>query len=72
MVLAGTASTVDEAIVLLNGSRLPAIDVVLLDIQLDGGAEGLRLLTMLNDAGRPAAIPGGRRSSSFRASTSRP
>ena len=73
MVLAGTASTVDEAVVLLDGSRLPAIDVVLLDIQLDGGAEGLRLLTMLNDAGRAGgdhSRAGG--ASSFRASTSRP
>ena len=58
MILAGTASTVDEAIVLLDGSRLPAIDVVLLDIQLDGGAEGLRLLAMLNDAGRAGGDPG--------------
>jgi DNA-binding NarL/FixJ family response regulator len=52
MQLAGTASAVDQAIILLDPARLPEIDVVLLDIQLEGGAEGLRLLTMLNDAGR--------------------
>ena len=52
MELAGTASTLDEATVLLDPARLPEIDVVLLDIQLDGGAEGLRLLAMLSDAGQ--------------------
>ena len=52
MEVAGTASTLDEAIVLLEPSRLGTFDVVLLDIQLDGAAEGLRLLTRLNDAGR--------------------
>jgi DNA-binding NarL/FixJ family response regulator len=56
MVLAGTAATLDEANALLDPVRGIAIDVVLLDIQLDGGAEGLKLLTMLDDGARPAVI----------------
>ena len=52
MEVAGAASTVDEATALLEPSRSPAIDVVLLDMQLDGGAEGLRLLALINDSRR--------------------
>jgi DNA-binding NarL/FixJ family response regulator len=47
--LAGTAATMDGAMALLGPDEPPArsIDVLLLDIQLAGGAEGLRLLGML-------------------------
>jgi len=49
MRLAGTASTFDEAVALLDPVRPPPapIDVVLLDIQLAGAAGGLRLLDRL-------------------------
>ena len=49
MVLAGTAGTFDDALVLLAPSRPPTIDVLVLDIQLAGGAEGLRLLKLIGD-----------------------
>ena len=58
--LAGTAATMDEAMALLGPEQLLArsIDVVLLDIQLAGGAEGLRLLGMLVErAGGRSAGP---------------
>ncbi|HEV8403754.1 MAG TPA: response regulator transcription factor [Candidatus Limnocylindrales bacterium] len=46
MRVAGTAQSYGEALALLGSSRppMPPIDVLLLDIQLAGGAEGLRLL----------------------------
>jgi DNA-binding NarL/FixJ family response regulator len=49
MVLAGTAGTFDDAVTLVAPSRTPAIDVLVLDIQLAGGAEGLRLLKLIGD-----------------------
>jgi len=49
MELVGTAGSLAEASALLEPSQATDIDVVLLDLQLDGGAEGLRLLAMLND-----------------------
>ena len=58
--LAGTAATMDGAIAMLFPHRPPArsVDVVLLDVQLAGGAEGLRLLGMLVDqAGGPSFGP---------------
>ena len=51
MALVGTAGTFDAALALLDRSRAPAIDVLILDIQLAGGAEGLRLLTVIRDRG---------------------
>jgi len=51
MILVGTAGTFDEALALLEQSR-QAIDVLVLDIQLAGGAEGLRLLTIIGDRAR--------------------
>ena len=58
--LAGTAATMDEAMALFGPERPPSrsIDVVLLDIQLAGGAEGLHLLGMLVErAAGPSAGP---------------
>ena len=49
--VAGLASNVDEGLALLAAGREPAIDVLLCDMQLAGGAEGLRLLGE-RDAGR--------------------
>jgi DNA-binding NarL/FixJ family response regulator len=49
MVLAGTAGTFDDALTLVAPSRTPPIDVLVLDIQLAGGAEGLRLLKLIAD-----------------------
>jgi DNA-binding NarL/FixJ family response regulator len=54
MVLVGTASTFDDASGLLGGSG-QAIGVLVLDIQLAGGAEGLRLLTVIGDRARDGA-----------------
>jgi len=60
MVLAGTAGTFDDALALVAPSRTPAIDVLVLDIQLAGGAEGLRLLKLIGDRteheGDPPAV----------------
>ena len=42
--VAGVASTLDEALALVAADRDPAIHVLLCDMQLAGGAEGLRLL----------------------------
>lgn len=49
MVLAGTAGTFDDALALLAAAPAPHIDVLVLDIQLAGGAEGLRLLKLIGD-----------------------
>ena len=60
MRLVGTAGTFDAGLALLNRS-LATIDVVVLDVQLAGGAEGLRLLSVIADlagghAARPAVV----------------
>jgi DNA-binding NarL/FixJ family response regulator len=47
MVLAGTAGSLAEADALLE-PHVTDIDVLLLDLQLESGAEGLRLLAMLD------------------------
>jgi DNA-binding NarL/FixJ family response regulator len=54
MALVGTAATFDDASGLLGRSG-QAIDVLVLDIQLAGGAEGLRLLTVIGDRARDGA-----------------
>jgi DNA-binding NarL/FixJ family response regulator len=51
MHVVGTAVSQDEALALLDDPNRP-IDILLLDIQLSDGAEGLRLLSALAD-GRP-------------------
>jgi DNA-binding NarL/FixJ family response regulator len=54
----GIATSLDEALVLVATDREPAIDVLLCDMQLAGGAEGLRLLNA-RDGGhgrRPAIV----------------
>jgi len=54
---AGVASTLDEALALVARDRDPPIDVLLCDMQLAGGAEGLRLLNARDAAqGRRPAI----------------
>ena len=54
---AGVASTLDEALALVARDRDPPIDVLLCDMQLAGGAEGLRLLNTRDAAqGRRPAI----------------
>jgi DNA-binding NarL/FixJ family response regulator len=54
--LGGIAATIDEAFALL-ASPDRSIDVVLCDMQLSGGAEGLQLLATAGSApGRPAVI----------------
>ena len=55
--VAGVASTLDEALALVAPEREPPIDVLLCDIQIAGGAEGLRLLNARDVApGRRPAI----------------
>jgi DNA-binding NarL/FixJ family response regulator len=55
--VAGLASTLDDALALVATDRDPAIDVLLCDMQLAGGAEGLRLLNARDAAqGRRPAI----------------
>jgi len=60
MVLAGTAGTFDDALTLVAPSRTRPVDVLVLDIQLAGGAEGLRLLKLIGDRteheGDPPAV----------------
>src|SRR3954447_2602760 len=51
MILVGTAGTFDDGLALLRAEQ-QAIDVLVLDIQLAGGAEGLRLLTVIGDRAR--------------------
>jgi len=45
----GVASNIDDAIALARGDRPSPIDVLLCDMQLAGGAEGLRLLASLHE-----------------------
>ena len=56
--VAGVASTLDEALALVAPDRDPPIDVLLCDMQLAGGAEGLRLLNARDAAQglRPAIV----------------
>lgn len=55
--VAGVASTLDDALALVATDRDPAIDVLLCDMQLAGGAEGLWLLNARDAAqGRRPAI----------------
>ncbi len=55
LTLVGTARSLDEARTLLAGPRPTAADVVVSDVQLDGEAEGLRLLESLGSQG-PAVL----------------
>jgi len=56
--VAGVASTLDEALALVAPDRDPPIDVLLCDMQLAGGAEGLRLLNARDatQGRRPAIV----------------
>ena len=56
MVLAGTAGTFDDALTLVAPSRTRPVDVLVLDIQLAGGAEGLRLLKLIADRTEPEGV----------------
>jgi DNA-binding NarL/FixJ family response regulator len=53
----GVASNIDDAIALAHSDRPSPIDVLLCDMQLAGGAEGLRLLAGRDEARhRPAVV----------------
>lgn len=53
----GVASNIDDAIALARGDRPSPIDVLLCDMQLAGGAEGLRLLATRHEPWqRPAVV----------------
>jgi len=56
--VAGVALTLDEALALVAPDRDPPIDVLLCDMQLAGGAEGLRLLNARDatQGRRPAIV----------------
>jgi DNA-binding NarL/FixJ family response regulator len=54
--VAGTAATYDESLALALGRSHRSIDVLVCDVQLAGGAEGLRLLDSITGAGRHPAV----------------
>ena len=58
LAVAGIASNVEDALALIAPGRRPTIDVLLSDMQLSGGAEGLRLLDQRGSGPvrRPAVV----------------
>ncbi len=55
LALAGAARTLDEALAMIAGPHAVTVDVVVTDVQLDGEAEGLRLLERIEPGG-PAVL----------------
>ncbi|HSL33369.1 MAG TPA: response regulator transcription factor [Candidatus Limnocylindrales bacterium] len=51
LILAGSGRTLADAVDLV-----PRVDVLVCDVQLDGGAEGLRLLEVAREAASPPAV----------------